>query len=135
MRFDPKGRLIFVRAQVEGPSGGYDPWLALDTGATRTVLAEHVLRSIGFDPGTLPRPHRAAAAGGNLPAGMVSVARLSALGVTRLRQDVMFHYLNPSTRVEGVLGLDFFRGHVLTLDFARGRITLRPPRPWWRFWG
>jgi len=54
--------------------------------------------------------------------------------VTRTNFPVVAHDLPPAVTVDGLLGLDFFRDLVLTLDFARGRIDLRPPRPWWRVW-
>jgi hypothetical protein len=40
----------------------------------------------------------------------------------------------PAVITDGMLGPDFFRGFVLTLDFARGRIALGPPRRWWQVW-
>jgi hypothetical protein len=40
----------------------------------------------------------------------------------------------PAVTVYGLLGLDFRRGRVLTLNFARGRVGLRGPRAWWP-WG
>lgn len=39
-----------------------------------------------------------------------------------------------SVTVDGLLGLDFFRGRILNIDFSRGFITLRPPYPRWQFW-
>ncbi len=37
---------------------------------------------------------------------------------------VLCHTLPPSATVDGLLGLDFFRGHQLTVDFQTGQITL-----------
>jgi hypothetical protein len=34
---------------------------------------------------------------------------------------------------DGLLGLDFFRGFILNIDFIRGRIKLSIRR-WWQFW-
>jgi hypothetical protein len=34
------------------------------------------------------------------------------------------HTLPPSAGVDGLLGLDFFRGQVLTVDFHKGMIAL-----------
>ena len=42
--------------------------------------------------------------------------------------------LDPAVMIDRLLGLDFFRGLVLTLDFARGDIALRGPKRWWHFW-
>ena len=35
-----------------------------------------------------------------------------------------------STILDGLLGLDFFRGHILTVDFPRGTVTLYRPWRW-----
>jgi hypothetical protein len=64
----------------------------------------------------------------------VRVARFAAFGIVQSDFPVLWLPLPPAVRVDGLLGLDFFRGLVLTLDFARGQISLRPPRRWWQFW-
>ncbi len=64
---------------------------------------------------------------------LVRVSAISALG--RLRTDFPVAALDFPVGVEtdGLLGLDFFRGFVLTLDFVRSRMNLSRRR-WWRFW-
>jgi hypothetical protein len=52
------------------------------------------------------------------------VDKIEALGQERLNFSVIAHTLPPSASVDGVLGLDFMRSHVLTLDFQNGEITL-----------
>jgi hypothetical protein len=37
---------------------------------------------------------------------------------------VLAHTLPPSAGVDGLLGLDFLRGQVLTVDFRSGRVTV-----------
>jgi hypothetical protein len=37
---------------------------------------------------------------------------------------IIAHTLPPSATVDGLLGLDFFRGQQLNIDFRRGEITL-----------
>lgn len=34
------------------------------------------------------------------------------------------HTLPPSAGVDGLLGLDFFRDHLLSIDFQRGQVSL-----------
>jgi hypothetical protein len=48
--FDPERRLIIARTELEGPSGNAVLRLALDTGATRTLINVGLLVSIGYDP-------------------------------------------------------------------------------------
>jgi hypothetical protein len=50
--------------------------------------------------------------------------RLSVLGRTRLAFPLLAHDLPPAAGIDGLLGLDFLRSTVLTVDFHLGRITL-----------
>jgi hypothetical protein len=50
--------------------------------------------------------------------------RLTALGRERLGFPVLGHTLPPSAGVDGLLGVDFFRGLVLTIDFGAGQVHL-----------
>lgn len=61
--FDPNHRLIIVQAEVAGPSGSALLRLALDTGATRTLVNERLLMAVGYDPTRIS--HRIQVAMGN----------------------------------------------------------------------
>ncbi len=50
-----------------------------------------------------------------------------ALGREFAQLPVLAHTLPPSAGVDGVLGLDFLRGQLLTIDFPNGRLTLDQP--------
>ena len=110
-----------VRVEVSGPTGSRVLRMALDTGATYTVINEALLVQIGYDPGQAPNRMRIATASG---VAVVSVLKLSALGVDRLGFGVLCHTLPSAVTIDGLLGLDFFRGRILTLDFQAGQITL-----------
>jgi hypothetical protein len=49
--FDPGQGLILVRAEIWGPDGSGVLRLALDTGATGTLVNVAMLVAIGYDPG------------------------------------------------------------------------------------
>jgi hypothetical protein len=49
---------------------------------------------------------------------------LSALGQRRFGFPVVAHDLPAQAAVDGLLGLDFLRDQVLTVDFQKGQITL-----------
>lgn len=55
---------------------------------------------------------------------LLSVERFDALGQQRHDFPVLCHNLPLGTPTDGLLGLDFFRGQRLTLDFREGLITL-----------
>ncbi len=62
--------------------------------------------------------------GGTTTVPRVMLNRLTALGKHRIGLIVTSYALPPGTGVHGLLGLDFLRGHVLTLDFRGGLISL-----------
>lgn len=129
--FDPTGRLIVVRVVLTGPAGTHLLRFALDTAATRTAVAGHALDLLGYREPPLEERRVARTGSGSTRAGLVSVARLQALGHVRTDFPVLWLPLDPGVMVDGLLGLDFFRDRILTLDFYRGRITLAAPWWWW----
>ena len=54
----------------------------------------------------------------------LSVNRIVALGHEQVNFPVVAHTLPPSASVDGLLGLDFFRGQELNLNFRTGMILL-----------
>ncbi|MBX9623011.1 MAG: retroviral-like aspartic protease family protein [Gemmataceae bacterium] len=133
-RFDPAARLVIILGYVTGPAGTGRVRFAVDTGASGTVVRATILEAAGIvtPPGAPRRRMHGLAAGATAP--VVRVPHLLALGHGRPDFPVAACDLAPTRPYDGLLGLDFFRGLVLNLDFAGGVITLRPPRPRWQFW-
>jgi len=52
--FDPRQGLIVVPAELWGPAGSAVLRLALDTGATSTVINVALLVAVGYDPALAP---------------------------------------------------------------------------------
>jgi hypothetical protein len=52
--FDPEEGLIVVPVELVGPAGRALLRLALDTGATRTVVNVGTLVALGYDPALVP---------------------------------------------------------------------------------
>ena len=73
-------------------------------------------------------------ASGGLTAGFVRVHRFAAFGDVRADFPVLWLPLAPASRIDGLLGLDFFRGSSLLFDFARGQVSCPAPRRGWQFW-
>lgn len=122
--FNPQHHLIGVEVRLFGPSGDCKARLALDTGASSTVIAKDLLILIGYDPDTLPKTVNFTTGSGVESAARVSIDKLEALGQVRLNFSVIAHTLPPTASIDGLLGLDFLRNHVLTLDFQNGEIIL-----------
>jgi hypothetical protein len=115
--------IILVRAWIEG----YGLNMALDTAATHTVIDVNVLLMKGHD---IPKDQSMVTvetASGLLEAQIISSINFEALGIERedfpvLSYDFLMHgILSP---YDGVIGLDFFKNTVLTIDFQKMIIKL-----------
>ncbi|HEY0349967.1 MAG TPA: retropepsin-like aspartic protease [Pyrinomonadaceae bacterium] len=122
--FNTRHGLILVRAELFGPLGNIVLRLALDTGATGTTINAGLLMVVGYDPSSAPERVEMTTGSGVEYASRLSVSRISPLGQERSKFPVIVHTLPPSARVDGLLGLDFFRAQELRLDFRSGIMTL-----------
>ncbi len=122
--FDPQRGLIIVQAELWGPAGSAVLRLALDTGATLTLVNVGLLVAVGYDPALMPERVQVTTGSGVEFVPRVTLDKIVGLGQARERFPVLGHTLPPSAGVDGLLGLDFFRGRLLTLDFRAGEASL-----------
>ena len=122
--FEPQQGPIIVRAELWGPSGSAVLRLALDTGATGTVVNVGMLVAVGYDPALVPDRIQVTTGSGIEFVPRVILDKIVALGHERTGSPVLGHTLPPSAGVDGLLGLDFFRGQSLTIDFRDGQVRL-----------
>lgn len=122
--FNANEGLIVVRAELFGPTGQIVLRLALDSGATATMISVAPLAAVGYDPSLAPDRVQVSTASGVEFVPRVRVTLLKALGQERSSFDILSHTLPPSAGIDGLLGLDFLRGMHLQIDFRQGRIML-----------
>jgi predicted aspartyl protease len=122
--FDPQQGLIVVPAELWGPSGSVVLRMALDTGATATLVNIAMLVGVGYDPALAPTRVQVTTGSGVEYVPRVTMSRIRAPGQERVDFGVLGHTLPPSAGVDGLLGLDFFRDQSVTIDFRAGRIIL-----------
>ena len=122
--FDPLSGLIVVHVELWGPNGSGILQLALDTGATSTLVNVGMLVAIGYDPALTADRVQVTTGSGVEFAPRVVLQRINALGRERLGFPVLAHTLPQSARVDGLLGLDFLRGLNLGIDFRSGQLSL-----------
>ena len=115
---------IVVWGQLFGSSGSIILRLALDTGATKTTINVAPLTAIGYDPSLAPDRVQVTTGSGVEFAPRVLVRSIQILKQKRNFFPVLAHTLPPTASVDGLLGLDFFRGQILTINFQRGIISL-----------
>ena len=124
--FNPVGELIVLRLTV----GGVDPdtfrnvFVALDTGASTTMIPTEVAVDLGYD---LSNPNeQMMTANGIVLASRIAVRKLTAIGETVENIDVVCHDLPEGSIIEGLLGLNFLRHFDVNISFSTGTIELRP---------
>ena len=122
--FDPHQGLIIVPAELWGPNGSAVLRLALDTGATGTLVNTGMLVALGYDPALLPDRVQITTGSGVEFVPRVLLDRIMVLGEESAEFPVLGHTLPPSAGIDGLLGLDFFRGRSLTIDFRAGQVAL-----------
>jgi predicted aspartyl protease len=122
--FDSQQGLIVVPTELWGPTGSVVLRLALDTGATATLVNIAMLVGVGYDPALAPTRVQVTTGSGVEYVPRVTLSRIRALGQERVDFAVLGHTLPPSAGVDGLLGLDFFRGQSVTIDFRTGRVIL-----------
>lgn len=131
--FPPNGQSVPVVVNAFGPRQFHAFTCTLDTGAERTLLPAAVLRRLGCDFNRPVGRARIRGATGSVMAPLIRLPVLTALGHARRDFVVAAHDFPIGVETNGLLGLDFYRGLILKLDFARGRAQLDAPS-WWRFW-
>lgn len=124
LHFDPEAGAVIVPARLLGPDAEVVARLALDTGATLSVLNWELVVFLGYDPGILPARIQIVTASSVEFVPQIAIEQIETLGKERRNFPVLCHSLPPSATVDGLLGLDFFRGERLVLDFRAGTVTV-----------
>jgi hypothetical protein len=115
---------ILVEVTATGPAETTDLKLVLDTGATTSLIDLTTLLLLGIDP-SQPLRHLRMTTGSSIHVvPVVILTRLGALGQNRIGFPVIAHALPKGTGADGLLGLDFLKDHVLTIDFPARVIRL-----------
>jgi predicted aspartyl protease len=122
--FNPSAGSILMPVHVFGPGKEVILRFALDTGATSSGIKWHLAEMVSYDPAAVPDLVQTVTASGVVFAPRITFAKIEALGQERRNFPMLCHIWPTSARIDGILGLDFFQGHKLTIDFQIGLITL-----------
>jgi len=106
--FDPEAGLVVIPTRLTGPTGDVLVRLALDTGATVSMINWDIIVMLGYDPASEQERVQ------------MTVNKIEALSIQRESFPILCHTLPPSATVDGVLGLDFLRNRRLILDLREG---------------
>jgi len=123
--FNAKSGLVMLSARIWGPRASSPVQMALDTGATGTVVSASIMEVLGYDLKNCLVHAKMTSASGVSIAPRVIAQRVEVLGCDKRSIPIVCHNFPNSSSIEGVLGLDFFRGMELSLDFRSGFLHLK----------
>jgi hypothetical protein len=115
--------LIIVIAKING----YDVRLALDTGASDTVIDLTALLIAGYRKSNVLYEIELETAKGIIRADVFQAKELKALGLVKNNFNICsYDFLsnNILTDIDGVLGLDFFMDKKICIDLKKFEITI-----------
>lgn len=117
--------LVIVYARLTGPRGTEQARLAVDTGSAFTVIRKSRLSAVGYLTTSYPQNNPLQTANGIVMAALIEVGKFECFAHERFDFPIAVHDVSPNPRLDGVLGLDFLRGHFLEIDFPNGEIRLK----------
>jgi len=121
--FDPTQGLIVIPTRLYGLHTDTIARLALDTGATGSMINWDVAVLLGYDPASTEERIQVTTGSGVEFAPRIVVKKIELLGRTLEDFPILCHTLPPTATVDGLLGLDFFRGVRLVVDLQAGIVT------------
>jgi predicted aspartyl protease len=120
IRFDATQGLIVIPTRLYGSQGDTIVRLALDTCATDSMINWDVAVLLGYDPASVKERIQITTGSGVEFAPRIAIKKVQIMGRSLENFLMLCHTLPPSATVDGLLGLDFFRGERLILDLRAG---------------
>jgi hypothetical protein len=124
IKFDPTQGLIVIPTRLYGLYTDTIVRMVLDTGATSSLINWDVAILLGYDPASSKERIQVTTVSGVEFAPRIGIKKIETLGRYLENFPILCHTLPPSTTVDDLLDLDFFRGIRLIVDLKAGIITL-----------
>ena len=123
-RFDPNSPVIVLFVKLLGPKGTRRVKMELDTGATYILIPHHIAESLGYDPASSTERIPLTTASGVEIVPLITLESVSLLGRKVDNVKAVCHDLPPTSHIDGLLGLSYFRNSRLKLDFKEGILKI-----------
>jgi aspartyl protease family protein len=124
-KFDPRFSVVVLWVSIEGKAKrGLHLRMALDTGASLTVIPWDAAEVLGYDPARTKRRVQFMTGSGMEAAPVLAVEGMEVLGVRVNRVPVLCHDLPQRSLVDGLLGLSFLKHCRMSVDFKGGVLSL-----------
>ena len=125
IEFNPTSGLIVIPARLYGVDVDTIARMALDTGATGSMINWDIAVLLGYDPASLEKRIRITTGSGIEFVPQIQVKKIEIPGKFMENFPILCHTLPPGATIDGLLGLDFFRGVCLTIDLKSGTVTFK----------
>lgn len=124
--FNPASPVIVVAPTCSGQDGEKAKiTMALDTGATYTMIPWEVAEVLGYTPELSKERIEMVTASGVERAPLLTIRTIRFLNKKTENVKVVVHDLPPKSYVDGLLGLSFLRNFNITIDFRKGYVEIQ----------
>ena len=125
LNFDPKSSIIVITPTLVGINGRKKKIdMALDTGATYTMIPWDIAEVLGYAPELSKERLELITASGVEKSPLISLNSLSILQKSVKDVKTIVHDLPPKSYVDGLLGLSFLRNFEIRLNFKKGVLEI-----------
>lgn len=123
--FNPNENLIYLLGKIHGPKGSRMVNLALDTGATTTLVSTDIIEALGYQTSTENKT-RLIMGGGVDYAPQVQVRKMVVAGQQVKNLTVTCFSLPQESGLDGLLGLNFLRYFDIEINYSNSTLILKP---------
>lgn len=116
--------IILCKAKVTNAKQSIFIKLAIDTGASYTMISIETALAIGINPSSSKRHIEITTANGVIFAPIIKIPSFECFGIELKNMETVCHNLPPESPVEGLLGLNFLKTAKVVLDFSRNLIEV-----------
>ena len=116
--------IIFCIAKIIKGSNSVIIKMALDTGATYTMISHEAVAGIGIHPAIARRKIEVTTGNGIILAPVVVIPKFRTLGYEIKNLEVICHDLPPESVIEGLVGLNFLKHFNLHLKFLDNALEI-----------
>lgn len=121
-RFNPNAGIILCKTKLQNKKQNIFLKLAVDTGASITMISIESALAIGIDPFKATRHIEITTTNGVILTPIITIPSFTCFGIDVKNMDVICHNLPAESSVEGLLGLNFLKSAKVSIDFSRNEI-------------
>lgn len=123
-KLDTTEGIILSKAKIANRKQSIFIKIAVDTGASFTMISIEAALAIGINPSKSMRHIEITTANGIVFVPVIKIPSFKCFGVELKNIEAVCHNLPPESCVEGLLGLNFLKGAKVIIDFSKNIIEV-----------